>query len=200
MGRKRKLSCVELRVHLCEGAVKNTDLCRNCKHLCKTGVEYRERFLGVRTQESAENERKRQEILVAMLTRAYMQYMNDGKKRTELVLDFTDYGIRTAADLSAQWNAHMKEMESYCILHDLVFPTFNVMNAMRGYISREAQLEVYRKRKKEYDILLQAGYNKSQMAEYYGISPSAMKKRIQAANDAVKQAQERLEMQGGYND
>lgn len=192
MSRKRKLTCVELRVHLCDTAVKNTQLCVHCTHPCQTGIEYRERFLGVKTAETAERERIREEERVGMLVDTYTCYMVKGTHLTDLLPKTRPYGIRKTRTLQDEWKKNMPLMETYCQMHGMKLPDVNVAKLIRGRISYEQRMKLYRQRLDEYKLMIQSGYSYAEMADYYQITEAAIRKRIIVAKKAVAADDERI--------
>lgn len=180
-----RLSCVELRVHLCEVAVKNTQRCLKCSKPCKTGQEYRERFLGYRNAETATREFQAKQKYIGELVRAYREYMNDGVYMSNLVPRLRSYGIKKVKMLQAEWDKNKPLMVAWCEAHDEEFPTINVQKLIRGRVDKEHRLELHRMRMGEYNLMLQAGYTHAEIADYYKITLNTFEKRLQTSRRAL---------------
>ena len=181
-----RLSCVELRVHLCDVAVKDTQRCLKCSAPCEAGKEYRERFMGYRNNETASREFQAKQKYIGALVEAYKNYMIDGVYMSSLIPRLRNYGIKKVKTLQAEWDKNRPLMVAWCEDHGEEFPTVNVQKLIRGRTDLEHRLELHRTRLNEYKLMTQAGYTHAEIADYYGISVNAFNKRIQTSRKALE--------------
>lgn len=174
MRRPKQLCCIDLRKHLCWEAQKCTSLCRDCKHPCEAGIEYRERFLSVTMPTIASRNAAKLKALVD----AYVKRKQEKLRISEVLNMVAPYGIRTTSGLSDAWKRERKAMmeyaEEYCL--DQYFTP-------RGRLTDEERSFYYEKRLKEYDAWRNEGLSWLDIGEKQGIGAKAAKKRYQVAKE-----------------
>lgn len=173
MRKPKQLCCLDLRKHLCWEAQKTTSLCRDCKHPCDPGKEYRERFLFTTTTPTIAS---RNEARLKALVDAYVRQKSE-KCLISAVLPMVKlYGIQTTDGLSRAWKRERLEMYQYAEAHGL-----DQYFVPRGRLSDEERSYFYAKRLRKYDAWLAQGLTWSEIGDLTDCSGTAAQKRYAAA-------------------
>lgn len=119
-----RLDCLELRVHLCDKAVKCTQLCEHCKKPCAAGTLYRQKYLHramphklkplwMQIEEVPHDYGIYNNPRLVAFTQAYLENRLWGAPRIELVKRLSKYEVGSVRELEEIWN-DMRAMMHNC--------------------------------------------------------------------------------------